>query len=382
MSANTSHQEAQLILATEKGDLPAIQHYISSGLSPNTMNSFNENLLFLACKHGHGDIANFLLNNHANPFQLNSGNQNIFAAACLGGHLEMVKWILALSNQPEYASLKNPKFFLYGFYPKNFKVFEYFVRQGFFTENDLEKLPLIKYGNSPQLISLLELIFNHFPTLSLDSLSKLFSKLIISDADGNQLAAMEYMINQHPSIKTRFNSYFAQLLDAIVRPSIDTNPEEIIETHSQTLNNIFFCNDHYISPTLEFLLAHGLERSILNIESQSLLHYAATKQVDEYENVFHIRTLLDLDYPIDILNSKGQTPLHCAIQEGFQMHAAYLIYRGANVNAVDNKGLSPLNYAHQFCTLGFDPQYEENIEYRQQLIQILQDFGATTCSRL
>jgi ankyrin repeat protein len=121
-------------------------------------------------------------------------------------------------------------------------------------------------------------------------------------------------------------------------------------------------------------LQHGLAMNTPNNEDQTLLHFAATMQFDEYEHISHLKCLLDLGYPIDILNSKQQTPLHIAIQHGMFFHALYFIYSGADLNAVDNEGRTIVDYANDFCSAGMEANDPYNLEYKQDLLQTLGDY--------
>ena len=48
---------------------------------------------------------------------------------------------------------------------------------------------------------------------------------------------------------------------------------------------------------------------------------------------------------IDAVDFKGKTPLFHAAYSGYKELAELLISKGANVNAIDNKGRTPLDWA-------------------------------------
>ena len=48
---------------------------------------------------------------------------------------------------------------------------------------------------------------------------------------------------------------------------------------------------------------------------------------------------------IDAVDLKGKTPLSHAAYSGYKELAELLISKGANVNAIDNKGRTPLDWA-------------------------------------
>ena len=49
---------------------------------------------------------------------------------------------------------------------------------------------------------------------------------------------------------------------------------------------------------------------------------------------------------IDAVDLKGKTPLSHAAYSGYQELAELLISKGANINAIDNKGRTPLDWAN------------------------------------
>lgn len=370
---NTENKETRLIEAVEKGDLATIEQFLDSGLDVNTSNSFGENLLFLACRHGQLKVVEFLLSKKADLLQRNSGKQSIFHAACMGGNLPIVKKLLEIKSISSDNDLKSIFTFGYGFHPKNFSVYEYFLTHDLLTENDIKKLPLSNYSKDPLLLKIVELIFLQYPSLNTDTLFQLFDSFIGSHVTDQQIKAMEYMLNKFPIIKAHFNNSFEKLLFAF---KLDEDMEdEFIDSSSETLNNVSIYAVNARNVCLELLLQQGLTMETRNSEGQTLLHRAASFQFDEYEHVSHLRCLIDMGYPINLTNAKNQTPLHVAIQDGMLIHAFYLIYRGADVTLQDSEGKTPLDYANQFCALGYEPNDEQNLQYKENLAQVLKDYG-------
>ena len=91
------------------------------------------------------------------------------------------------------------------------------------------------------------------------------------------------------------------------------------------------------------LKAHGVPPKDINAQSHMgwpPLVYAC--RGDNGEHPEEIQRLLELGADIDIQNYKGKTGLHCASKAGFLKVINLLIENGANVDATDDDGETPL----------------------------------------
>ena len=103
-------------------------------------------------------------------------------------------------------------------------------------------------------------------------------------------------------------------------------------------NPVMSCVENDRLLILEMLLKHGARTTFQDDEGNSPLHVAAE------HNFLQICVLL-LEYQADtaVRNHKGQTPLHLAVaQKGSDAVVKQLLAAGANPNAMDNAGLTPL----------------------------------------
>ncbi len=103
-------------------------------------------------------------------------------------------------------------------------------------------------------------------------------------------------------------------------------------------NPVMSCVENDRLLILEVLLKHGARTTFQDDEGNSPLHAAAER------NFLQICVLL-LEYQADtgVRNHKGQTPLHLAVaQKGSDAVVKQLLAAGANPNAMDNAGLTPL----------------------------------------
>lgn len=367
----------QMIDAVIHGDVSTISHMLSTGCNINLVNTFKENLFFIACENGQVNAALYLLDYGANPLQLSRSGRSSLNAACYGGSVKLVEKLLLLSEQPAYSSLKETFDINFGFFPKNFLIFSYLIQNGFLNEQHIYHLDLVRYRGHPLLLDVCTLILSQFPELELDTVESLFVKLFSSGSDAC-LSAIGMILNQYPNMIMQLGSHFEDLLLAVHKLD-NENEEDIVLEHNDRFNEehlLFIAPPATQHPVLSFLLQHGFTKNHRDKNGDTLLHFASTYTHNEYEEVFCIRCLLDIGYDVNIRNAMEKTPLHTAIEKGMLAHAIYLIYRGADVNATDLSGLTALDYANNFCVLGFTLDDEENIELREILIQVLKTSGA------
>jgi len=95
----------------------------------------------------------------------------------------------------------------------------------------------------------------------------------------------------------------------------------------------------------ESLLAYGADPNMQDKYGDTPLHKVLSVKIGE-DVAFMI------DYAnVNIKNSRGQTPLHLAVETGLPSAVEKLLLRGADVNARDNEGNTPLHYAARACRI-------------------------------
>lgn len=359
-----------LFIAAEKGDLATIQQFIATNTDINIKNVYDENLLFVACKNGHLDIVNFLLaQKNIDIESLNSGGQNTMHAACINGNVAIVKELITRGVNLRQLSRgkRTPVYWVFHFC--HAPLIQYFLENNLVTPEDFDQIRLA--GKDNEALKLLKILTPLIPTLKQNIIDKIFSDALW----GNRFKCVQYMLEHFPNIKTDLGKYFGTLLDGCIRLSA-YKPIIIKKTKSDVF--VKYKNQFDISSgknkALEFMLQNGLTMHTLDPDGQTILHYATTFQFDEYEHVSAVKVLLDLNYPIDLRNSHQQTPLHVAIQSGMFFHALYLIYSGADVNAVDDKGQTILSYAENFVALALEADDPYSLEFKQDLMKVIHDY--------
>lgn len=118
-----------------------------------------------------------------------------------------------------------------------------------------------------------------------------------------------------------------------------------------------------------WLVAQGADLSATNTWGDTPLHQRARSHRGRIE------VLLELGADVHANAGTSGTPLHSAVASYNVRHARLLLQHGANVDAVDRDGLTPLEYALRVCQ-------NTNIENMVPLAYALFEAGARTTPRM
>ena len=94
-------------------------------------------------------------------------------------------------------------------------------------------------------------------------------------------------------------------------------------------------------PAIKFFLSQGIDVNATSMDWNTALHLAA----DRLENGEVIRTLVAAGANIEARDDEGKTPIHIATAQCYDENLRVLIELGANIEARDKEGLSPLMIA-------------------------------------
>jgi ankyrin repeat protein len=95
----------------------------------------------------------------------------------------------------------------------------------------------------------------------------------------------------------------------------------------------------------QFLLDKGAEIDSGSHNGGTVLHYVCEYNTDPVPNHKLAQWLLDHGARVDAVDNRGDSPLHKSAWKGHVASATVLISAGANVNAKNKKGMTPLDHA-------------------------------------
>ena len=96
------------------------------------------------------------------------------------------------------------------------------------------------------------------------------------------------------------------------------------------------------SPEIENVLNRYGKVTDVNLPDGGWPPLVYTCRGDRGGNIDRVKELLAAGADINVRNYKGQTALHCASKAGFKRVVEFLLNHGAEVDAVDQQGLTPL----------------------------------------
>lgn len=137
--------------------------------------------------------------------------------------------------------------------------------------------------------------------------------------------------------------------------------------------------------SVKLLLEHGALPNLQNVRGHRPMTAAAgvgstnidirAKFLHENSNIEVAKLLLAVGADINATTDTGTTALHGAAQRGWEKFAQFAIDNGANINAKDNSGFTPLDTAMGRSSGGFGRSRDSG-EVQQNIVALLQALGA------
>ena len=153
-----------------------------------------------------------------------------------------------------------------------------------------------------------------------------------------------------PLIKAACSPHLSILKDFLKKYSCDPNAADC---RRMTALAWAVCDQKF--DNAEYLLSEHFDPDTRDNEGRTPLHYAA-----ESGNIKLLELLLEHQADIQVKNHDSETPLLTAIKMNHDDCAIKLLHRGANVNIADKKGNSPLHC----LMMRYHPYYGRSLEIR------------------
>lgn len=348
-----------LYYAALKG-FPAIAEYlIANGALVDIPDTKGEQPLHIAVYNGNLQVIEILIGNGGD---VNAPtNENLRPIDIIQRRQFLARWAASFGNTPDDRSNG-----LTGWLVKNGIIVDHKVKADIENLIDLTLLP------NAQQQAIMELLISHGATIN----GEIFTYF-------NDRAMLEWLISHGLNIQAPVTineaagetissmhcaACFGQpsLVDFLADRGIDTNTLD-----SQNLAPLVLAVGHGHLATVQRLIQRGANITIVcpNKNKRQLVHLAARRG---HQNIIEYFTQ-NHNININTRDGNEMQPLHHAAEEGHQALVEWLIDHGAEVNARDAQGRTPLDLARLPSGISDDHQVRER---REELAYLLHLKGA------
>ncbi|OQR91353.1 ankyrin repeat protein [Achlya hypogyna] len=302
-----------LVLAVQAHDLDAIETLLAHGLDPNAWDSQEITPLIAATQKGYSEVVEMLLRHHVNVNTITPCGVTALQEACRFGHVAMAERLLELGADTEACGEDGVTALCLAF-----------------DNNDIATAELLhRYKANPNV----SLWGNPLFLLSVDIHSVDFMKLLVEvyDIDVNQTDA-----NGNTALMLATRRGFNDIVDYLL-PKSDVNlvahPGYSALAIAAAAGNL---------PLVELLVAHGAK-----VEPDSTTEEAPLEAASAQGRVAVVEYLVPLVRDVDRMNAEGTTALYSAVFNGMENVLGSLCRR-ANLDLVMKNGATYL------CAACFD----------------------------
>jgi ankyrin repeat protein/beta-lactamase regulating signal transducer with metallopeptidase domain len=334
-------------LAAYLGDLAKVKSFIAKGVSVNTQDGYWPTPLQAAAATGQREVAEFLINEGAlvNAEAVAQGGTTALHYAALGGSKEMVELLIskgAVIDARDKNALKALPLAAMAGYTDIVKRFTYLRYAREVNAKDKDGWTPLHYAARSGHEDVVLLLINHGADVNAEAPDK--SKPLDHATWSDHKDVVKLLIDKGTNIPKDDNLLYwscmygyRDLAELLIKKGADVNSKAW--PNAPSLEAVWNTPSSRQLDILKLLLDNGANPNAKDRWDWSLLHYTEG-------DVELTRLLLDKGAnPNVIENERGLTPLHLAADKGRKAMVELLLSRGADVNAKDYSGRTPLSYA-------------------------------------
>jgi cytohesin len=334
-------------LAAYLGDLAKVKSFIEKGVSVNTQEGYWPTPLQAAAATGQREVAEFLIREGAlvNAEAVAQGGTTALHYAALGGSKEVVELLIskgAVIDARDKNALKALPLAAMADSTDIVKRINYLRYAREVNAKDKDGWTPLHYAARSGHKDVVLLLIDHGADVNAEAPDK--SKPLDHATWSDHQDVVKLLIDKGTNISKDDNLLYwscmygyRDLAELLIKKGADVNSKAW--PNAPSLEAVWNTPSSKQLDILKLLLDNGANPNAKDRWGWSLLHYT-------YTDVDLTRLLLDKGAnPNAIENEDGLMPLHLAADKGRKAVVELLISRGADVNAKDYSGRTPLSYA-------------------------------------
>jgi cytohesin len=334
-------------LAAYLGDLAKVKSFIEKGVSVNTQDGYWPTPLQAAAATGQREVAEFLISEGAlvNAEAVALGGTTALHYAALGGSKEVVELLIskgAVIDARDKNALKALPLAAMAGSTDIVKRINYLRYAREVNAKDKDGWTPLHYAARSGQKDVVLLLIDHGADVNAEAPDK--SKPLDHATWSDRQDVVKLLIDKGTNISKDDNLLYwscmygyRDLAELLIKKGADVNSKAW--PNAPSLEAVWNTPSSRQLDILKLLLDNGADPNAKDRHDWSLLHYTEG-------DVDLTRLLLDKGAnPNAIENERGLMPLHLAADEGRKAMVELLLSRGADVNAKDYSGRTPLSYA-------------------------------------
>ncbi|XP_077302723.1 uncharacterized protein LOC143923090 [Arctopsyche grandis] len=366
--------DSSLIAAVKLGNIETIKILLECCVDINNVNMDGKTALYYSFSHGTDEVFDLLLKNGAYPTIGNKYNEFILVNIILNGKVDILKFILKNGPKPSNTSYHSSLLY-YAVISRNIEIVQLLLDENFST-NIADK-----YGETPIFHALKFGIYEPVELLLTKGADPNVSNnngdtILHYAAASNKVKLFESILKKsaNPHARNRNNDTVLhhaakggniEILQRILDEGFDLDV-----TNAQGDTPLLCAAFSGHSDVIMVLLGKGADPKVINYNGDTLLHHAAFKLCDS-----SLQSIIEIGFELTIVNNSGASLLHSAVIGGNISAVKFLMEKGIKPNVTDIHHRTPFHYV---CLIDLILQMNE-IELKMAKLLILHgaDINAT-----